>query len=247
MRLTIVGCGDAFASGGHGAACFRLDAGGTTAALDFGAGALVGWRRLGFSPADIDVVAVSHLHGDHFGGLPFLLIERQYGGGPRRPLTLVGPPGFRDRLEAATQALYPRAEPRQWGFSLDIREIPPDGATQIGPLSVSAKEMDHPSGAPSLGLRVEHGGKAVAYSGDTAWTETLVDLARGADLLLVECSGALEPIPHHLDWAGLRENLPALAAGRIVLTHMSEAARALGDDMRARGVELADEGLVLDL
>jgi ribonuclease BN (tRNA processing enzyme) len=247
MRLTIVGCGDAFASGGHGAACFRLDAGGMVAALDFGAGALVGWRRLGFAPADIDMVAISHLHGDHFGGLPFLLIERQYGGGPHRPLTLLGPPGFGQRLEAATQALYPRAEPRQWSFPLDVREIAPEAATRVGALHVSAKEMDHPSGAPSLGLRVDDGEKAIAYSGDAAWTPALVDLARDADLLLVECSGALEPVPHHLDWATLRAHLPMLVAKRIVLTHMSEAARALAADMRGRGVELADEGLVFDL
>jgi ribonuclease BN (tRNA processing enzyme) len=247
MRLIIVGCGDAFASGGHGAACFRLDAGGMVAALDFGAGALVGWRRLGFSPSEIDLVAVSHLHGDHFGGLPFLLIERQYGGGPPRPLTLIGPPGLRDRLEAVTQALYPRVGPRQWSFALDIREIAPGGATRAGALRVSATEVDHPSGAPSLGLRVSSGGKKIAYSGDTAWTPTLVELARGADLLLIECSGAREPVPHHLDWETLRAHLPALRARRIVLTHMSEAARALAEEMRGHGVELADEGLVFDL
>ena len=247
MRLTIVGCGDAFASGGRGHACFRVDAGGATLALDFGASALLNWRRLGMSPADLDAVVVSHLHGDHFGGLPFLLIERQYGGGPQRPLTLIGPPGLAARLDAAMQALYPRDAPRPWAFALDIREIAPGETTRFAGLSLAAFEVDHPSGAPSLGWRIGHAGKALAYSGDTGWTPALVELAAGADLLLVECSGGLDPLPYHLDWATLRDKRMALAARRIVLTHMSEAARAFADDMRDRGFEPADEGLVFEI
>jgi ribonuclease BN (tRNA processing enzyme) len=247
VRLTIVGCGDAFASGGRGHACFRVDAGGATLALDFGASALLNWRRLGMSPADLDAVVVSHLHGDHFGGLPFLLIERQYGGGPQRPLTLIGPPGLAARLDAATQALYPRDAPRPWAFALDIQEIAPGETTRFAGLSLAAFEVDHPSGAPSLGWRIGHAGKALAYSGDTGWTPALAELAAGADLLLVECSGGLDPLPYHLDWATLRDKRTALAARRIVLTHMSEAARAFADDMRDRGFEPADEGLVFEI
>lgn len=247
MRLRVVGCGDAFSSGGRGHACFRVDAGGVVLALDFGASALLNWRKLGMSPADIDAIVVSHLHGDHFGGLPYLLIERQYGGGPQRPLTLIGPPGFAARLEATTQALYPRDAPRPWAFALDIREVAPGAATDFAGVSLAALEMDHPSGAPSLGWRLGHDGKALAYSGDTGWTPTLAELAAGADLLLVECSGGLDPLPYHLDWATLREKRAALAAKRIVLTHMSEAARAFAPQMRAQGFELADEGLVFEI
>lgn len=247
MKLTIVGCGDAFASGGRGNACFRLDAGAAVLAVDFGASALVGWRRLGFSPADIDAVAISHLHGDHFGGLPFLLIERQYGGGPQRPLTIVGPRGLGERLGVLMAALYPRPSPRDWAFALDIREIEIGASLRVAGLDLTAFAMDHPSGGDALGLRFSDGATAFAYSGDTGWTEALVDLARDADLLLVECSGALEPLPAHLDWRGLKEKLPRLAARRIVLTHMSEAARTLENDMRQSGVELADEGLAFDI
>jgi len=72
MRLTVVGCGDAFGSGGRGNACFLVESGTVTLALDFGATALVGLRRLGLDPNRLDAVVLSHLHGDHFGGLPFL-------------------------------------------------------------------------------------------------------------------------------------------------------------------------------
>ena len=129
------------------------------------------------SPADLDAVVVSHLHGDHFGGLPFLLIERQYGGGPQRPLTLIGPPGLAARLDAAMQALYPRDAPRPWAFALDIREIAPGETTRFAGLSLAAFEVGHPSGAPSLGWRIGHAGKALAYSGDTGWTPALAELA----------------------------------------------------------------------
>lgn len=247
MRLTIVGCGDAFASGAQGNACFRLEAGGAVLAVDFGASALVGWRRLGFSPSEIDVVAISHLHGDHFGGLPFLLIERQYGGGPLRPLTIVGPCGLAVRLAAAMEALYPRPSPRDWAFELDIREIEIGARVDVAGLRLSAFGMDHPSGADSLGLRFDDGQSVFAYSGDTGWTPELLALAREADLLLVECSGGLEPLPYHLDWTRLRANLPLLAARRVVLTHMGDEARALAADMRAHGVDLAEEGHVFDI
>ena len=108
MRLTVVGCGDAFGSGGRSNTCYRLETGGITATLDFGASAPVGLHKLGLSAADIDLIFLSHLHGDHFGGLPFLLLDGQFVDRRAKPLLIVGPPGTRARLDAAMEVLFPR-------------------------------------------------------------------------------------------------------------------------------------------
>ena len=130
MRVTVIGCGDAFGSAGRGNACFRLDLGGAILAVDFGCTALTGWRAGGFSPDEIDAVAISHLHGDHFGGLPFLLLARQYELASAKPLLIVGPPGTSDALGRAIQALFPGE--RRWRFEWRVEELPAGGSRDLG-------------------------------------------------------------------------------------------------------------------
>src|ERR1700754_841738 len=98
MKLTIVGSGDAFGSGGRFNACFMVEAGERTVLLDFGASSLVALRAQNIDPNRIDAIVLSHLHGDHFGGLPFLLLDYQLLARRETPLLIVGPPGTRPRL-----------------------------------------------------------------------------------------------------------------------------------------------------
>ena len=81
MRLTVIGCGDAFGAGGSLQTSFHVRAAGSTFLIDCGATTLIGMRRLGLQPNDIDTVFVTHLHGDHFGGLPWLLVDPAARGG----------------------------------------------------------------------------------------------------------------------------------------------------------------------
>ncbi|MDB5594864.1 MAG: Beta-lactamase domain protein [Hyphomicrobiales bacterium] len=248
MRLTVVGCGDAFGTGGRSHSCYRLDAQGRTLLADFGASAILGWRRLGFDTGAIDAVVLSHLHGDHFGGLPFLLLDRQFtSAGRGRNLIIAGPPGTRERLDALIEVTYPAAGSLPWRFDWSVVEIPPGGKLDIAGFSVETREVVHASGAPSTGLRIGADGRLFAFSGDTEWTDALFPLCRGADLFVTECYSGKTHVTGHLDWPTLRDKLPLLDARRRMVTHMGPSALPLTAEFEAAGLLVAYDGLVIDL
>src|SRR5918997_634741 len=109
MRLTIVGCGDAFGSGGRFNTCFWLETAKATLLVDCGASSAVALKARGLDHGNIDAIVLSHLHGDHFGALPFLLLDAQLVARRERPLIVAGPPGSRARIEAAMEVFFPRA------------------------------------------------------------------------------------------------------------------------------------------
>jgi ribonuclease BN (tRNA processing enzyme) len=247
MKITFVGSGDAFGSGGRAHTCFRVDAAGRTLVVDFGASAITAWKRCGFSSDEIDAVLVTHLHGDHFGGLPFLLLECQFGVGRTRPLLLAGPVGFRARLERTLEALFPGSMGIDWHFPWHVVEITCGERVQIAGFWVDTVEVEHPSGAPSTAVRLARGKRVFAYSGDTGWTEALLEISAGADIFVVECYSGCEPIVNHIDWPTLETKLPLFSAARIVVTHMNDTALARGREMEARGLTLAHDGLVVEV
>ncbi|HEY8579501.1 MAG TPA: MBL fold metallo-hydrolase [Beijerinckiaceae bacterium] len=247
LRLTVVGCGDAFGTGGRAHTCFRLDAGGRCLLVDFGASSILGWRKLGFSTDDVDAVVVSHLHGDHFGGLPFLLLDCQYVAQRRKPLVLAGPPGFAARLEAACEVFFPGMSRNAWTFPLEVREIEPGSAAELVGFDILTLPVRHPSGAPATGVRVAAAGRVFAYSGDTSWTDALEDLARDADLFVCECSGGEKPVPHHLDWPSLEPRLARLRARAVMLTHLGPTALGRRAAMERAGARVAEDGASLAL
>src|SRR5205085_6808917 len=131
---------------------------------DLGATALVGMRRLGLDPNRIGAVALSHLHGDHFGGLPFLLLDGQYDGGRATPLTVIGPRGTAERLSRALEALYPGASGLRWRFPFEVIDLPCGVPHRFAHLSLETTEVLHPSGAPSTAVRLTDGTRTLAYS-----------------------------------------------------------------------------------
>ena len=106
LRLTFLGSGDAFGSGGRLQTCMLVESDGHRWLLDCGATSLVALRRAGIDPATIDAILISHLHGDHFGGVPFVLLDGQFRRGVR-PLVVAGPAGVEARVAAAMEALFP--------------------------------------------------------------------------------------------------------------------------------------------
>ena len=248
MRVTFVGTGDAFGSGGRAHTCLRLDHAGQTLMIDFGAASIVGWRRLGFSFNDIDGLLITHLHGDHFGGLPFLLLEAQFVDPRDKPLTIYGPPGLRSRLSMAMEAFFPGTTGIKWRFPWEIHEIAPPSRVEIAGFAVRTMEVVHASGAPATAVRIEAGGKSFAFSGDTAWTDALLDISADADLFVCECHSMAPKAPGHMDWPRLRENLPRVRARRMMITHMGPEVLAGLDTIRAEGgPEAASDGLVVEL
>jgi ribonuclease BN (tRNA processing enzyme) len=221
MRIQFAGTGDAFGSGGRWQTCIHLSGQGQVLLVDCGATSLVALKAQGLAPSAVDAVALTHLHGDHFGGLPFLILDGQFS---RRtaPLQVAGPPGTRERLAGAMEVLFPGSSQAPRRFPVPVTEMRPDGTpTELGAATVRGWEVEHACGAPPLALRVELGGVSFAYSGDTQWTPALTQAAHGADLFAAEAYTYDRPIRYHLDYQTLRAHLGEISAQRTVLTHMS--------------------------
>jgi ribonuclease BN (tRNA processing enzyme) len=178
-------------------------------------------KRAGVDPGEIGWVLLTHLHGDHFGGLPFMVLEGQFSR-RMRPLVVAGPPGTRARVEAAMEVFFLGSSRVERRFTVEFVELAERVATAVGPATVTPFPAEHASGAPAYALRVEYGGKVIVYSGDTEWTESLVDAARGADLFVCEAYFFEKKIKFHLDYATLRDQRKRLECSRIILTHMSQ-------------------------
>ena len=220
IQLQFLGSGDAFGSGGRFQSCMLLRGAGEPLLVDCGASSLVAMKRAGVDPSGIGTIALSHLHGDHFGGIPFLILDGQFSR-RERPLVVAGPPGIQTRIEAAMEALFPGSTAVQRRFEVAFVELAERTPTRIGPAAVTPFVVEHASGAPPYALRVEYGGKTIAYSGDTEWSDALVDAARGADVFVCEAYFFDKRIKFHLDYATLMAHRAELDCRRIVLTHMS--------------------------
>lgn len=220
--LTVAGSGDPLGSGGRLQTCFHVDAPSTSFLIDCGASALPSLKAAGIDPDDVETVLVTHLHGDHFGGLPFLVLDAQHRTDRTRPLRIVGPPGVERRVTAAMDVFFPGLADVEQAFDISFVEFEDAETVTRGPLTVTPHEVAHPSGAPSFALRVSVDGTTVAYSGDTEWTDALVDVASGADLFLCEAYSYGTEIPYHLSYERIEAERDRLDADRIALTHMRE-------------------------
>jgi ribonuclease BN (tRNA processing enzyme) len=245
LAITFAGSGDAFGSGGRYQACIHLRGpeGHEPVLLDCGATSLSALKRLGLDPGEVAAVFVSHLHGDHFGGLPFLILDGQFSR-RARSLTVVGPPGIARRLTDAMECMFPGSSTAARRFGVEVTELDPGSAVTVCGITVRAWPGDHPSGAPALLLRLGLAGKTIAYTGDTAWTDAVVDVAAGADLLIAEAYYRDKNVPYHLRHADLDAHRDRLTARRVVVTHMS--ADVL-DHQHEVAFETAYDGLTIHL
>jgi len=105
VRVTVLGSGDAFGSGGRLHSGYLVEAPGTAFLVDCGPSVLQAMKRIGKDPAALDFVLLSHLHGDHFGGVPFLFMEYRYLHDRTCPFAVYGPPGTERRVRMLFAAL----------------------------------------------------------------------------------------------------------------------------------------------
>src|SRR5262249_8950051 len=136
MRLTIVGSGDAFGSGGRFNTCFQLATSSSNVLIDCGASAMVALRAARIDPNAIDGIILSHLHGDHFGGLPFFLLDAQYLSRRERPLTIAGPPGTQARVPQLLEVMFAGSTGTAWRFPWHVIDIPVGQPTELLGLTV---------------------------------------------------------------------------------------------------------------
>jgi len=244
MQLRFVGCGDAFGSGGRFNTCFHVTGSGVNFLIDCGASSLPALKRHDIAREDIDLILITHFHGDHFAGLPFLLLDAQFTR-RARPLVIAGPQGIETRLAQAMEVLFEHSSRTRQRFALSIVALEPEQTRSFGAVRVTPFAVVHgESGGPFLAYRVEAEGRVIAYSADTEWTETLIPAGRDADLFIAEAYTYDKAVKNHLSLKTLQAHLPEINPKRLILTHMS-------DDMLGRLDTLpytaASDGMVVEL
>jgi ribonuclease BN (tRNA processing enzyme) len=242
VRVQFLGSGNAFSDGGRANAAIHVTAPGVSLLLDCGGSALPAIKRH-VDPKAIDAIAVTHLHGDHFGGIVFLVLEQHFAGRTKE-LVIGGPPSLEARLRAAEQALYPDFFGKvPLGFPVRVVVLG-EGPTDLGGAAVVALPVRHVRESEPHGHRVRVGGTLIAYSGDARWTEHLLAVAKDADLFICEASYFDRSDPAHISYRTLMEHRAETGAKRIVLTH-------LGTETLARIAEIelehAIDGSVIEL
>ena len=245
MSVTVrfLGSGNAFADGGRSHACIHVSAPGVSLLLDCGGSSLPMIKRH-LDPATLEAIAVTHLHGDHFGGIPFLLDEQKWTG-RRAKIVLAGPPSLEARVRLVAE-----------GFGIDMATLGYDapfvvlGGTEqkLSGAMVAALPVTHSPAAEPTGLRVRIGDTLIAYSGDARWTEELVAVAKGADLFICEATNFAtadeQDNPVHISYETLVANRARLDCKRIVLTHLGAKSLARVKDMK---LDYATDGLELSV
>jgi ribonuclease BN (tRNA processing enzyme) len=219
MKLTVLGCAGSFPGPESACSAYLVEADGFRLLIDFGTGSMSALQR--FSGLyTVDAILLSHLHADHmFDACSYVVARRYAPSGPLPPLPVYAPQGAPERLAAAYGG--PDEGPIDDVYSFYALQ---PGTFPIGPFQVTVDRVNHP--VETFGVRVEHGGRVLAYSADTAACETLVRLAQGADTFLCEASyldGVDNPPDLHLTGGEAGEQAAKAGVGRLLLTHLVTA------------------------
>jgi ribonuclease BN (tRNA processing enzyme) len=153
MLVTFLGTGDAFGSGGRLQTCISLQAS-SGVLIDCGATALIGMKRFGIDPQSVDVVVLTHLHGDHFAGLAYLIRETQIATQRTKPLTIIGPAGYERVVRDSTELLFPGASGQASQFELRFVDYTSRAPLELGSLTVLAMPGIHTLGTNPHAVRV---------------------------------------------------------------------------------------------
>jgi ribonuclease BN (tRNA processing enzyme) len=240
MKIHVLGCGDAFGSGGRNQSGYLIEADRRIFLLDCGPTSLLAMKRAGFDPLGLEAIFLSHLHGDHFGGIPFFFIEYLYNRERSRPLHIAGPTETERRVKDLFRLMYGSKNTPPVIFHV----LNPEESSLIAGVEIFSFQVPHQVSDVSLALKAKYNGRQILFSGDSAWTERFIDEARDVDIFLCECSFYDQGLGNHIRYLTLRNNLQRLACKRLVLTH-------LGEEMLARRHELsaicAEDGMVIEI
>ncbi len=243
LRLTVLGSGDAFNAAGAMHSAYLLEHDGGAMLLECGPSVLAGMKRCGIDSGRRDVVLISHFHGDHFAGLPFLFLEYLFNNPRRRALEIAGPRGIAERVEALHASMYRERTCRNFDFAVRFRSLEPEDRFAGAGFEVEAFEVPHPAEPFSLGYRITAGGATVVFSGDSAWTDAFAGHTQEADLFLCECCSFDPASEVHMSYREILANRDRIGARRVLLTHLGADVRDAG----ALAFEIATDGLVLEL
>jgi ribonuclease BN (tRNA processing enzyme) len=242
LNLHFLGSGDAFGSGGRFNTCFYVTSHTINFLIDCGATAVVALKKYGLSTEDIDVIVLTHFHGDHYGGLPFFLVDAGKVVKRTKPLTIVSPPGCRSKLKELIELLYPGASDVLDELDLHFIEYTAHQPVEAESLKITAYPVIHAEAVLPHALRIQVDNKIIAFSGDTEWTDELLDVARDADLFICECNYYKKESKGHLNYQTILKKRDKLSCKRFVLTHFNEE---MLENLENVAFECAKDGKVI--
>jgi ribonuclease BN (tRNA processing enzyme) len=219
LELSFLGSGNAFTPGGRYWSSFLLNG---RYLLDAPPTLLPHLKRLGVPLTDIRVIFISHFHGDHFLGLPFLFLEYLHLTPRREDLYIAGPPGVEDKIERLAEMAFPNLSRADAGYRRRYLEVEANRQQTVGDLPFQAFLMKHANDTlTSFGYSLRLAEKVIAYTGDAELSDELFALAEGADVLVLDCNYSQGRGPEHVSFADvpeIRKRLPPSTT--IILTHL---------------------------
>jgi ribonuclease BN (tRNA processing enzyme) len=246
VHLTFLGTGDAFASHGRFQSGYLIEADHSQILMEAGPTVLCAMKRMGVAPAELDLVLISHLHGDHFGGLPFLILEYLWESPRRKPLKIAGPPHLEERTWRLFNTMFPfsSGDLERVRRNLEFVELGPSQKVRVGRVEVETLRVPHMKRDLCLALKVTVAGKTIAFTGDTGWVDELISFSAGADLLLCECTYFENPLPVHLSYPLLQSKRRQFDVKRMMLTHLG---REVLDRSSEISIEVAADGMKVEV
>ena len=231
VHIQFLGTGDAFGSGGLEQTCFLVRTATRHILVDCGCSVLISLRKHDIDPLDIDVILVSHLHGDHYGGIPFLLLEQRFSR-RTKPLVIVGPPTIKRSVEQLTASLFAGSSLSSSPFPINYVEYTEQKPLRLFPdWSLEVFPVRHVPETKPHALRLHLDETIIAYSGDTTWTDVLLKAAAEADLFICECYTLRKGLKIHMSYQALQENAHRLSCRQLYLTHCSEEVLEMADGL----------------
>ena len=218
FKVKVIGNGNAFGEMQKFHTCFHVQTDKTNFLLDCGATAIHNLQKQVNSFNDIDLIIISHFHGDHFGGLPFFFLNSYFLLDRERPLTIIGPPDCQKRIEDLVECCYPSLMDHFGDLKIEYLEYSAE-PIQFNELKITALPVIHSPDSIPHGVRIE-GEKTLSFSGDTEWTDNLIPLSKDADLFICECNNYNANVNGHLSYHMLLEKQSLIRVKRMILTHM---------------------------
>jgi ribonuclease BN (tRNA processing enzyme) len=247
VDVSFLGTGDAFASDGRFQSGYLLETSNYRVLMEAGPTVLCALKRMKIAPNELDLILISHLHGDHYGGLPFLLLDYTFENPLRKTITIAGPARLEERTWLLFETMFPRTrgDVERLRSKLRFVVLEPGVKQRAGKLQVETIRTPHMRYEASLALKFALDGKKIAFSGDSGWTDELIKFAAGTDLFLCECTYFESAhLDFHMNYPELERRRPLFDVGRMILTHVG---REVLEKQGRLQIEIAHDGLKIQV